>query len=307
MEQEIEFDAFIDKCLEKWSDGEVDDRRLEFFKEHFNSWINQLPAEYHEDILVLLDNFLYFTRKNVNKYLEGLHNKLESDRNYKVSQKNTAHAFIISKDGKSNSSNDYWHNYKLINNLNGNCYADLKSEEIKWNKINNVVFIDDFSGSGQSFLEELEKHKEKLKDKTVVFLTVCIMENAIKNIKAYGNTNKINIDIFSVKSQDKAFECDYFDCNESSKNKILKMSCKIGLINKEDDTFLGWNDSQSLVSFYNNTPNNTLKFIRQDSEKYFSLFPRGRQVSNLRPKVSTLKKGKENRKKENYKNMVSKR
>ena len=147
---------------------------------------------------------------------------------------------------------------------------DSLSQEV-WPYIQNIVFIDDFSGSGQSFIDELKKNPDRYRHKNVFFITINAMIQAIDAINAYCAEAEINIVLLSAFTQNKAFEQKFFEDNTTAMHEIADMSKAFKI---PEFAHMGYKDSQSLVAFYNNTPNNTLGFIRYDTKKYQSIFPR---------------------------------
>lgn len=293
-------DDFKEKCLAKWDDDGELDERLSFFAEKFDEWKKQIPDQYIEVLLTLLKELKYYTHKDANRILVSLHKQLLSNSNMTID--NTVFAYIKSKDGISNSSNDYWTEYKLLNNLNRNiCYENLSAiKESGWEYIENIVFIDDFSGSGKSIKDEITKYTDRLKGKNVYVIIVCAMEMAVNNLKEFGEAHDINIKVIYSQIFKKAFEQDYFADNSEAKDKYVSFakSKKLGWI-------LGYKETEALVSFYNNTPNNTLGFICYKSDVYYPLFPR---IDDPKPiwqtrSVDSLKRRSKERKNANYNNM----
>ena len=285
-------------CLEKWQDEFEIDKRLQYFCNSFHDWLEQIPESAKHIALTLIQNLEYYSRPVANRWLHHLHSELTSRSH--VTDENTIYAFIKSEDGKSNSSNDYWTEYKAINEVNAEiCYENtnaISTEE--WEYIENIVFIDDFSGSGSSFIDELSKDSSKYKRKNVYFIAINIMRIAISEIKRFGEQENINIVMLIGSYQEKAFERNLFENDDDAKNMIKKMSKQLK-IPKNDR--LGWKKCQSLVAFYNNTPNNTLGFIRYDTDTYRSLFPRR---NDKKPAWQTMKRDLEKRKMANYNNQI---
>jgi len=286
--------------ITKWK-GEFNiDEKLQNVSENFEKWFAQIPETYKPIVKTLLENFDYYSRKTTNKWLKKLHTDLISDKN--VTDNNTIYAFIKSRDGKSNSSNDYWTEYKTINEVNSEiCYENM--DEIldeQWGFIDNIVFVDDFSGSGKSFIDELKKYPGRYKNKNIYFIAIDIMFSALEEIKAYGLEAQINIVLLVAIKQMKAFERHLFDDEEAAKLQVVRMS-KDFLIPKKEH--LGFCETQALVGFYNNTPNNTLGFIRYDTvDGYKSLFPR---KNDKKPSWQTMNGKSKNRKIANYNNSIN--
>lgn len=282
------------QCLSKWSAGLEFDDCLSKFNVSFDEWLNQIPVENRDTVLTLIENMEYYPHEITNDWLKKLHIQLLKNDN--ITDNNTIYVFIKSKDGATNSSNDYWSEYKFINRINKHiCIEDMNALNPKaFAKINNIVFVDDFSGSGKSFIDELKKNPSRYANKNVFFITINIMENAITAINEYGKENNINIVLLSALKQKKAFERELFFDDNVARKEIENMSESFEIPNNE---ILGYLQTEALVAFYNNTPNNTLGFIRYDTKGYKSIFPR---KNDPLPSWRYYEKNKSKRKKMNY-------
>lgn len=287
-------------CLKKWRNGELElDDRLYEFDNNFENWLEQIPETNRPTVLTLIENIEYYSHKCTNKWLKTLHQRLiESNQN--ISVQNTIYVFIKSKYGKTNSSNDYWTEYKGINKLNSNiCITDMDTiDEEFWKYIENIVFIDDFSGSGKSFTDELEKCPNRYKGKNIFFVTINIMLSATKKINDYCKEKGINVVLLSAFNQEKAFERDLFENNSKAKEEIKIISKKFDIPKNE---IFGFRKGEALIVFYNNTPNNTLGIIRYNTKQYSSLFPRKDETI---PDWAKMQREKIKRQNANYNNKV---
>ena len=285
-------------CLDKWRNGSKLDTRLIFFDDKFEEWIKQIPENNRETVLTLIQNLEYYSHRTTNYWLKNLHSQLLQKGN--ITDENTIYVFIKSKYGKSNSSNDYWTEYKSLNCINSNiCITDIEDLELEdFKYIENVVFIDDFSGSGKTFLDEIKKNPSIYKGKNIYFITINIMYKAVKAIEEYSETNGLNIILFSALKQEKAFERRLFSNDSDAKREIKEMSLEFKI---PEDEVMGFKKSQALIAFYNNTPNNTLGFIRYDTDTYNSIFPRN---DNYVPRWLQLKKERMRRNKMNYNSKI---
>ena len=287
-------------CLEKWRNGETElDERLCTFDNNFDNWLKQIPETNRSTVLTLIENIEYYSHKNTNKWLKTLHQRL-IENNPNITDKNTIYVFIKSKYGKTNSSNDYWTEYKGINKLNSNtCVTDMELiDEEFWKYIDNIVFIDDFSGSGKSFKDELKKCPNRYKGKNVYFITINTMLSAIKKINNYCKDQDINVVLLSAFNQEKTFKRNLFSDNSKAKSEIKELSEKFDIPEKE---IFGFQKGEALVVFYNNTPNNTLGIVRYDTNVYSSLFPRKNETI---PLWAEMQREKIKRQNANYNNKV---
>lgn len=286
-------------CLEKWRNGEITlDERLQAFDRDFETWYQQIPECNQSTVITLIEHLEYYSHRTTNSWLKTLHSQLLE--NSSVTNENTIYTFLKSKDGKTNSSNDYWTEYKSINGLNPNvCIENMDVLDPEdWDYIQNIVFIDDFSGSGDTFISELKKCPDRYKGKSVYFITINTMIQAVRKINNYCSKNNISVVLLSIFNQEKAFERNLFEDDEKAKNEIREMSDRL-LIPSE--AIFGHKKTQALVVFYNNTPNNTLGFIRYNTDKYKALFPRRDATV---PTWMKLRKERHRRNAANYRNRV---
>lgn len=285
-------------CLEK-RDKENDETFAQF-QYRFEEWLNQIPDSYKDTVLTLVKNTVLFSHKDVNEFFPVLHDRLMG--HHGITEDNTVYAFLKSRAGYSNSSNDYWTEYKLINKMNKHTFiVDLnKITEEAWDIIENIVYIDDFSGSGSAFISEIKQHIEIFTGKRVFFVTVAIMDWAIKSISSFAAEHNIDFIPISIFRLEKAFEQSLFQDNRCAHQQIKAMS--IGF-NISKDYIMGYNDSQALVVFYNNTPNNTLGFIWwNNSDSYSPLFPRNK---DKRPTWQRMRANKNRKANANYNNALN--
>ena len=110
----------------------------------------------------------------------------------------------------------------------------------------------------------------------------------------------LQVQILYCNQSDKAFDRHLFSEEvELARKKFYKASLESGV---KEDLIWGYSGSESLVSFFNDTPNNTLGLFWHDSPNYFSIFPREnvRGEKNKRPTPRSMKIQKTERNNQNY-------
>ncbi len=280
----------LNSCLQRWGDK---DERIVRFIEMFDKWYAQIPDQANGMVLHLLSNFCYYPHRIVNICLVELHQRLIGKGT--INQNNTIYIPIKSPDGNSNSSNEYWSEYKLQNKLSKYIVLDDFSELTfgQWEYIKNIVLIDDCGGSGQTLTDYIKSKLDIFTNKNLYFISIHIMKNAQDCIYSFAEKNNININILNTIVQEKAFNHTYFRDNELE-NLFVKLSEGFGIPKKY---IKGFKDSQGLFAFYNNTPNNTLGLFYYNTDKYEAPFPRN---NDQKPSWWYLKRGKKIREIQNY-------
>ncbi len=296
----MELKELMNHCINKWNGGVESDKRIKEVEEYFKDWFSNIPEEYKSMVEVLIKKLDYYPRKIVNKYLEELHKDLLKKGN--INDENTIYVFIKSKSGVGNSSNDYWTEYKNINELNREiCYEDMSLiNNEQWKYIENIVFIDDFCGTGNTFIKEIERFKEKYNEKKIFYIVIVTTRKGLEKINTYSRDNNLVINLLPKFVHEKIFKQSLFDNNESAKQLLIELSKKFEIPKSER---LGYRKSESLVAFYNNTPNNTIGLMRYDTDVYKSLFPR---KNDKKPLWKNMKEDEKERKMVNYNNEVKK-
>lgn len=184
-------------------------------------------------------------------------NNLSNDHSLNI---DSLRAIIEIKNGKkelnyANEQVNYYQQKEL-----GRAVIQPKEPQLKkiYNKlryIKTVILIDDFSGSGDTIKNFLKNMAEIIKNKEVIIFIIDITEEAKKVIlttfKEYGYSNAA---VHYSNLRGKCFDEGYLDDKYNYK-EMLKEFEETVLLSKHP---LGYKDSQALVTFYRNTPNNTL-------------------------------------------------
>ena len=285
----------IKNCIKKWN--EKDDANIKELKKRYKLWIKY--NEEKEICVKLLENFEYYGRQRVNFYLKKLHEKLIND--YNISNENTVYSIIKNADGRANSSMEYFIEYTQINKVSRkNRIEDIG--RMKKPKVNQIVLIDDCIGTGKTVKTYIEMYKDDLKNKKIYILLIYAIKEIADKLQKELLEMGYNIEIICLNKKMKAFTKEVFQ--DKDDKEIQEIKKKFILLSKKhnipENFELGYGETEGLVAFYNNTPNNTLGIFWVDNDDNIALFPRNRDSNRI-----GLKELRENRKKrliENYKN-----
>lgn len=145
-------------------------------------------------------------------------------------------------------------------------YENIKNPE----EYKHFVFLDDFIGSGQTFcteyskMDNVRKWIEDNKIDSVYLLATIIMAEGKKYIQDRFSTVKI-----IAEERNKIFDKALSPLKAFGNiRNIEKLALKRG-----GKYAYGFDESQSLISYFHCTPNNTLSIIWKDN-KWFPIFPR---------------------------------
>ena len=298
---ETEIEELKNECIARWTSGFLHndlDERLENFSDRFIEWFTQVDENYHPTVKLLLENLNYYLEGIVNTYFKTADQQLRLVNNT-ITDQNTIYLSIKHKEWKSNSSSYYHANYIRINRINKHITSldtNLMDDDI-WERIDNIVFIDDCIGTGNSLIKELEKSQTRYQHKNVYFIVVHAMDEGIGNLESYATDNDIRFNAIAYNRETKIFSGTVFPDNTYARNTIVNMSTQLNIPPQHR---LGYENSESLMVFDNNTPNNTLGFIWCDvRDGYFSIFPR---QNDQKPEWRQEQDSRGKRKKVNYNN-----
>ena len=126
------------------------------------------------------------------------------------------------------------------------------------------------------------------------------MQEAMPLIDETSRQHEVTIEVIYINSGKRAFEYNAFSERKDELRPLIKRRSK--KLNIPGVYCLGKYKSESLVSFYNDTPNNTIGLFWYDSDKYFSIFPREFENTEglKRPTPRSLKQQKAARTAQNY-------
>lgn len=184
-------------CIKKWS-GESTDERIKYFLENFSTFASSFSGKMDECVEALLKEFDYYSQRSINKEFVDLHNKIVDD--YKVDLEYTVFAVLESQRGSYNSSYEYITEYRHLNSIpKHNIYPNLTRciESDYWEYVSDVIFIDDFCGSGKTFMDYILSIKDDIIDKNIYYVVVHMMNEAEANIKLFAEENNMKITVVS--------------------------------------------------------------------------------------------------------------
>lgn len=253
-----------------WGDAKI----REEYDIKIENWLSNFPKDKHPLLLELLKNFYFYSQAKVGDKIKELHQKLIA--NHKIEVNKTIFTKIPKKAGVGFSDITfmaYWSNNDLYN-YNVSDIWDLIDEDIV---PETLVFVDDFFGSGQTFIETLQQlidASPDLQNTEIFFASIHGSEIGFNSINAFANKHNMNIYVEYLDYSSEAFKDDYiFDVINASlkKKEYIELCVKHGVPTCEQ---LGFNDVQALVAFEFNTPNDTLGLFRHSAEDFVQLFKR---------------------------------
>ncbi|MCC2089248.1 hypothetical protein KRP69_08505 [Mammaliicoccus sciuri] len=299
MNKKEEFNHVITKFYNRNSlKDNIEDKYLNNFRNKFGKFLSQDAlknniAIKNEILSIISEDYLYYSEEYTIKYLAKFYEKLMSHlKENELTIDDCQFTVILNKNTvKYNSSDFFTSLFMSINNIPNNlCKSFSKAvdfyysddprdktiEKYLCNEFKKIlggkrylILIDDYSGTGQSIVDFLNAIQKYIKDLFIEIIIFCvhITEEAESNIK-----NSLIVS---------GLECNILYINKSSKyfkNKIELekkfFTFERDIIGSSEKYILGYKNTQSLITNYRNTPNNTLSLFWFENDIWKPLFKR---------------------------------
>ncbi len=275
----------VNNCLQRWGKDEKTKNLLEKTQE----WIIPIKNDEHKNIFfTLLNKFNYYSREAIYNIFRNLHKKIEE---FDPECENTLFLPLISPEGRLNHSYDMLSCYQIATGLDKMCFpTDIYQVEDSYplDIINNIVLIDDMTGTGTTIKESIKfminRFRNVFKNKKIHLVILEGSEEGIESIKKLKDESGYDINIICSNTFKKAFTPDYIFANtEFDEARDIVLSYEKEITNNKKKFLLGYEQSEALMAFYYDTPNNTLSsfWFTNKEKKWTPLFPRN---ENFGPK-----------------------
>ena len=251
-----------------------------------NNWLTQFDEDEQPEILTLLNHFDYYSRNNLSKSVKDLYKKFR--------EVFPNEEFIFAKTEKeigSSYSNIFYIEFWQKNNLYDYAQDNL-TNVINQEEITNIAIVDDYMGSGNTIVNYLKKLldiNKELSKKNIVIIVLQGSQIGKQTIDNFAKDNNLKISVIASKYSKKAFDCDnIYSNNEVALHRSNYSKIYDKRINNVNYKF-GYKEIEALVSFYYNTPNNTLGLFWQNICGFKGLFERHEKtkttLSSMKRKV----------------------
>ncbi|WP_038698329.1 phosphoribosyltransferase-like protein [Paenibacillus stellifer] len=178
-----------------------------------------------------------------------------------------------------------------------NAQIDEILEKFHLTQVSNYIFIDDMIGTGETMEKFLKKFVSsfpdnqfiKLTDITIYLIVLEACEEGVTRINAFCRNYNIRFCLIKNNDHQKAFKADHvYDatCCDNNKEKIRTFERSI----IRSAYPLGYSESEALMAFYHNTPNNTLSSFWHEDSQWKGIFPRKKHLKpNSKEKKNAAK------------------
>ena len=204
----------VDNCIQRWGQ----DEKTKDLLGKTQQWIMPISNDEHKKVfLTLLNRFNYYSREAIYSIFRNLHKKIEE---FDPKCESTLFLPLISPEGRLNHSYDMLSCYQIATGLDKMCFpTEIYQVEDSYplDLINNIVFIDDMTGTGTTIKESIKfmikRFKNVFDNKNIYLVILEGSEEGIESIKKLKDENGYNINVICGNTFKKAFTPDYIFSN----------------------------------------------------------------------------------------------
>lgn len=256
-------------------------------------WLNQFEDIYSQRLMFkILQNLKFYNETLLRERMETLFievlkqlRKKNIDRIIEIGKVKRSDIIVSYMDkGPSKSGSEYAKKFVEVNNI----YFENAVEPNRLvEKINDstkvLVFVDDFIGTGQTLIENIEPILAELKSQNVLAGLVIVIgyitgfqnSSTSAESKLYKKGFDITVKILDpLNNSDKVFNEDSHIFNNPNEKLEAKNICSDIGIKLEKNHPLGYGDCQAAIVFPNTCPNNSLPIFWKSGKDWTPLFER---------------------------------
>lgn len=246
----------IEELLDNWgfrpvgiSYGKREEKRAAIEK-----WLRRfLPSEF-DDAFLILKKIQYHDEHRVDAYIEGLSKELKNVLGEDLSNI----IFYPLGESPASSGGNFLYSYRKKLGLSENAFPYTPLNETDLSDVDALVFFDDIIGSGHQAVKFAKKNLQDIRIDTY-YVSLLAFEEGFKKVNEKKCFKQVivhenlsdELRAFSTNSQ--VFP------DKDTKERIKKLCIKYG--EKLYKYPLGYDNSQALIVFPHNAPNNTLPII----------------------------------------------
>lgn len=250
-----EKNASIEQILNNWGlDGFSYGKRLEK-KADIEKWLQCFSPTEFEDAFQILEKIQYHNTYLIDRYIDGLSKELTNVFEDDLSKI----IFYPLGESPASSGGNLLYSFRKNLGLTERSFPYVPFKDIDLSRKKAIIFFDDIIGSGNQAVRFAEQHLHDIKiDKYYVALMA--FEKGLENVRNNGCFKKVIVhEIISEELRAFSLNSQVFP-DADIRVRIKRLCEKYGILLYPKHP-LGYDDSQALIVFPHNTPNNTLPII----------------------------------------------
>jgi len=241
-------------------------------QEEIESWLLMFEDDERDVAIKLLSNTKYYSQTDINRLYGILHRKFIRA----VGQQSLKHIWFFGIGGAAKSGQMTLYYYKAVNGLSESHFQDLRVLSASATKgIQTLAFVDDFIGTGNqviTFWDEELRDQHGIEKAKLYCLVLLAFQSAIEHIQARTPFTVICAELLDERDRVFSPQCTIFS-DEEERRRAERICRRYGEVLCPEFP-LGYDDSQALVAFEYQTPNNSLPILWSDKKGWIPIFRR---------------------------------
>jgi len=244
-------------------------------QEEIESWLLMFEDNERDVAIKLLSHTKYYSQNKIGKRLKILHGRFMRAIRRK-SLKHINHIWFLGIGGASKSGQMMSYFYRTVNGLSASHFPGLRTLPTLTEKgIQILAFIDDFIGSGKQatmFWREELKGQYGIENVDLYCLVLFAFQSAVEYIQENTPFKVICVELLD--ERDRAFspECAVFSDDEE-RRRTEEICRRHGEVLWPTNP-LGYDNSQALIAFEHQIPNNSLPILWSNAKGWIPIFER---------------------------------
>ena len=258
---EITYSDLIDETAEKFGshDGVTRGR--------ISKWLQQFEADAQQVAAKLLKEILYFTSTNIRSMVKDLvHMAFEEFPDIPKSR-----VFYVPIGGAGSGSHMLARLIKGMAEISNRNVVDLIDlGRIDPQNIELIIFIDDFSGTGNT----IKEWWQRIEPLVLPIDAISVVGILVLNYRAEKNLDSVFSCVLPIQMLDESYNVFDNKCNRFSDNekRVILAACEA--TNCGSNYVKGYGECGLLVAFRHGCPNNSLPILWYDRHEWVNLFKR---------------------------------
>lgn len=261
--------------------------------EDVRAWLEQFSNNYESRLMfTLLENLKFYGTNEVRSKFQDLHERIKKGRElFRKHGEQKEREILVSAYGDIGKSGpSYARDYGQANQIYHKNITSIDRIHKKIeddDRIKLVIFVDDIIATGKTAKEAIlninSEYGQLLKERNIKvgIVTICAVQESVDKLNDLEKNVDFEYEFLSadvLNERDKCFseESEFFS-NNNEKQKAKEIALQYGR-KLEKKQPLGYGDSELLVTFPDNCPNNTLPIFYKElktNPKWRPLFKRG--------------------------------
>ena len=240
-------------------------------QDEIESWLLMFEDDERDVAIKLLSNTKYYSQKEIDKRCRILHGKF-----LRTAGQSLKHIWFFGMGGASKSGQMLLYRYRAVNSLSVSHFQELRMlPAVAAKGVQILAFVDDFIGTGNqvtTFWHEELKSQRGIDKAKLYCLVLFAFQSAIEYVQNQTPFKVICVELLD--ERDRVFSSDCAIFSDDEERRRAEEICRRHGEVLWPQHALGYDDSQLLIAFEYQAPNNSLPILWSNAKGWLPIFKR---------------------------------